>query len=192
MMGLETTVRRDPQMSRTPDGTLADPDQTIANLQRQLAECKAELDQRTAERDALQRELVDSEEHQIATAEVLRVINSSPGDLAPVFDAMLERALRLCQAGFGILWTYEGERFYAAALYGVPSAFAEFARNPISVADSAALGDIVRGHDFAHVTDLAASKNYRDSPLRRATVDLGGARTGVAVNRRPEVDCFRH
>jgi len=126
-------------------------------------------------------DLQEALEQQTATAEVLQAINSSPGDLAPVFDAMLEKAARLCDAGFGILWTYEGECFHAAALHGVPSAFAEFARNPVSVADSAALGDIVRGHEFVHVADLAASENYSDSLLRRATVDLGGARTGVAV-----------
>src|SRR5262245_39103974 len=69
-------VRRGSQVSLTHDGTLADPDQIIANLKRQLAECKAELDQRTAERDALQRELVDAGEQQAATAEVLQVIDS--------------------------------------------------------------------------------------------------------------------
>ena len=65
-------------MSATPDSTLANPEQLRADLQRQLAECRAERD------EALQRET--------ATAEVLQVINSSPGDLAPVFDAMLESA----------------------------------------------------------------------------------------------------
>jgi hypothetical protein len=63
-------------MSATPDSTLANPEQLIADLQRQLAECKAERD------EGLQRET--------AVAEILRVINSSPDDLAPVFDAILE------------------------------------------------------------------------------------------------------
>jgi serine phosphatase RsbU (regulator of sigma subunit)/GAF domain-containing protein len=120
-------------------------------------------------------------DQQAATVEVLGVINSSPGHLAPVFDAILERAMRLCDAAFGILWSHQGERFHAAALLGVPPALAKFLSTPIERADSAALGDIARNRNYVHVADLAASESHRESPLRRATVVLGGARTGLAV-----------
>src|SRR5260370_10187052 len=90
-----------------------------------------------------QREALD---RQTATAEVLQIINSSPGNLQPVFDAMLDKALGLCGADFGVLWTYDGERIHATALRGVPPTFAEFlTRTSHPVGPDNAHGRLLRG-----------------------------------------------
>jgi len=122
-------------------------------------------------------------EQQTATAEVLQVINSSPGDLQPVFDAMLEKAMRLCEASFGQLTTHDGARFRTATTRGVPQAFAEFRRhNPPDYGPGTAPARILDGELVVHITDLKAEDAYRDGePNRRALVDLGGARTSLVV-----------
>jgi signal transduction histidine kinase len=127
-------------------------------------------------------------EQQTAAAEVLEVINSSPGDLAPVFDAMLEKATRLCDAGFGTLWTFDGDRFHTAALRNVPVSYGEFlAQTPYQPDSQSAHGRITRGERVIHLIDLAADELYRrGDPLRRATVDLGGARSALAVPLRKD------
>jgi two-component system, NtrC family, sensor kinase len=134
------------------------------------------------------RDLSEALEHQTATSEVLQVINRSPGDLRPVFGAILDKATRLCQAPCGILWTYDGERLHASA-HRVPPAFAEFLRAPLPGDASPALMRIVRGGPGRQFADHLTSDDYRaGNPLRRATVDLGGARTVLSVPIRKDAN----
>jgi PAS domain S-box-containing protein len=127
-------------------------------------------------------------EQQTATAEVLQVINASPGDLGPVFDAMLEKAMRLCGAAFGQLHTYDGEGFPTAALRGLPAPYAEYyAKSPQTFGPGTAPWRIEQGEHVVHIVDLANSEAYRaGDAARRATVDLGGCHTLLAVALRRE------
>jgi len=166
-----------------PQDVAADPSQKVTDLQRQL-------DERTAERDALQRELADAVARQTATAEVLGVINSSPGDPTPVFDAMLEKAMRLCEAAFGQLGIYDSGRFVTAATRGVPAAFAEYRRsNPPNYGPGTTPFRILAGERVIRSDDLKAEPVYQSGESnRRAIVDLGGARSNLAVALRKEDD----
>src|SRR4029077_883055 len=127
-------------------------------------------------------------EQQTATAEVLQVINSSPGDLAPVFDAMLEKAMRLCEAAFGTLWTYDGDRFRSVAQRGVPGPYADYlAHNTPPASAGTGRARVLRGEPFVHIADLKDEEPYRAGDShRRAMVDLGGARTGLTVPLRKD------
>jgi len=122
-------------------------------------------------------------EQQTATAEVLGVINASPGNLAPVFDAMLAKAIRLCDAELGQLLTYQGGCFHVASLHGGTPAFIEFMRRgPINPGPDTGLARLARELRVVHVEDLAAHEAYRQrDPLRVASVELAGMRTFLAV-----------
>jgi signal transduction histidine kinase len=126
-------------------------------------------------------------DQQTATAEVLQVINSSPGNLPPVFDAMLENAMYLCEAAFGVLWTYDGEHLHAVAMHGVPSSFADFAREPLRPGLETGLGRVLQGERLIHIADIRAGAIYPSGDrLRVATVELAGARTLLLVPLRKD------
>jgi PAS domain S-box-containing protein len=128
-------------------------------------------------------------EQQTATAEVLQVINSSPSDLAPVFDAMLEKATRLCEASFGTLWTYDGEYMHAAAIRGAPPRYAEFLRQGPHEPSPIAHQPLLRGQRIVHIADIALHAGYRSGMLLpHAVVELGGVRTLLAVPLRKEAE----
>src|SRR5262249_29577096 len=111
----------------------------------------------------------------------------SPGDLAPVFDAMLDKALRLCEATFGDIATYDGELFHPAATRNEPQAFREARRAPWRPGPQTAPGRLARGEGLVHTPDVAAEATYLSGdPHRRSFADLTGARTAIWVALRKD------
>jgi signal transduction histidine kinase len=143
---------------------------TVADLQKQVS--------------ALTCELAQALEQQAATAEVLRVISSSPGELAPVFEAMLANGTRLCDARFGtLLLLNEDGRLHFAAGHHVPRAFAELRRGAqFFPAPGAHIAEAIRTKEPVQVADLAATRGYSERiPSVVAAVELGKVKTIVAV-----------
>ena len=134
-----------------------------------------ELRQRTTD-------LTESLEQQTATSEVLRVISSSPGELEPVFNAMLENATRISEAKFGNLWLREGDKFRIAATHGAPTAYSEYLRSePVAHPDpESAMGRIAATHKVVQIDDITAAPTY-GSRMRTATIELAKARTLIGV-----------
>ena len=134
------------------------------------------------ENTRLLNELRESLEQQTATAEVLQVISSSPGELEPVFQAMLEKAVRICEANFGILFRFEGDMVRPAAMVRVSPEFAEFVRHGVRPSPVTAVGRVARSKKAVHIIDLEADPGYRErDPMLVAGVKLAGIRTLVAV-----------
>jgi GAF domain-containing protein len=129
------------------------------------------------------RELSESLEQQTATSEVLQVISSSLGDLEPVFQAMLQKATRICDAKFGTLNLRDGDGLRLVAAYNVPPAFAEARRGgTVYPAPETSLGQVLRTKQTAHVANVAATQAYHQRhPATVQAVDLGGVRTAVSV-----------
>src|SRR5262249_29520672 len=129
------------------------------------------------------RELSESLEQQTAASEVLQVISSSPGELEPVFSAMLENARRICEAKFGILFLCEGDGFRAAAMQNAPPALVEaYTRDVIlRPPPDAPLGRVASTKQVAQVVDIKAMQSYMDRDPFVSAVELAGYRTVLSV-----------
>ena len=138
------------------------------------------------ENTRLLNELREALEQQTATADVLRVISASPGELEPVFQALLEKATRICAAKFGNLFLCEGDGFRIVALHSAPPAYAErWKREPlISLRDhpDVPLARVAATRDVVHIVNLAEEAGYIErDPTFVSAVESAGARTMLLV-----------
>ena len=118
---------------------------------------------------------------------MLQAINSSPGDLTPVFEAMVQKAIRLCDAASGTLWTYEGERFAPLAVSGASRLAESFRQHdPSSAAPDTPGGRLLGGEDVIHILDAREDPAYSTRPRYREMVDIEDCRTFVAVGLRKD------
>ena len=128
-------------------------------------------------------DLSESLEQQTATAEVLQVIARSPGELGPVFDAMLANAVRLCEAKFGDLYLYEGGQLRMVTAHNVPPAYAAARqRGPFHPPPGGVYDEAIRTKRTAQLADFSTSQPYAERhPAAVDAVELGGVRTVVVV-----------
>ena len=129
-------------------------------------------------------DLTELLEQQTATSDVLKVISSSSGDLEPVFAAMLENAVRICDAKFGNIQRWDGEVLHHVAAHNTPPAFAEARRRSLlRPSPETPIGRMVATKAAIHVVDLAAEPGYVEQrkPTIVAAVELGGVRTILYV-----------
>ena len=132
------------------------------------------------ENTRLLNELRELLEQQTATADVLRVISSSPGDLEPVFQSMLANAVRICEATAGNIYRWDGEELRLAVAHNTPPAFVELIkRTPQRVSTENIVGHMLAAKSMIHIADASAQQSYlqRSEPLTVAAVELGGVRT---------------
>ena len=148
-------------------------DDEIVELRRANAELRQRLD------EGLVREA--------ATAEVLQVINASPGDLAPVFEAILEKARIVCAAAHGGLWTYDGNFVHLAATHGEPG-FAAWLREqgPVQVSPGAPTERLARGEDYVQFDDVTQDRSFEWVPAFLEQLKIAGIRTTLFVPLRKE------
>jgi signal transduction histidine kinase/CheY-like chemotaxis protein len=164
---------------------------STSQLQEQLETRTRELKEARLNADEARRQLVEAQRHasealeqQTATSEVLKVISSSPGELTPVFTAILANAVRLCEAKFGNLFLYERDGLRTVAAHNVPPAFAEARKRAqiIQPGDGNPLREVIRTKQMLHTADLTSTRAYAErDPAAVDAVELGGIRTNIVV-----------
>jgi GAF domain-containing protein len=128
------------------------------------------------------RDLSESLQQQTATADVLKVISSSPGELEPVFQAMLENATRICEAKFGTLYLSEGDGFRAAAMHNAPPAYAEARAGVVHPPPYARIWRAAKTKQVVQTVDATLERGYIErDPFSVSAVDLGGYRSVLSV-----------
>ena len=149
-----------------------------------------ELRQRTTDLTERTADLTEALEQQTATSEVLQVISSSPGDLEPVFAAMLQNAVRVCDAEFGNIYRWDDDALHLVATHNTPPAFAEARSYSLfkRPGPQTVTGRMLSTRTVVHVADAASEPGYGDKsdPGAVAAVELGGVRTILAVPMRKE------
>ena len=177
-MGRRRAINR--KLEKTRHGKTTKPKRSNASTaarQRSLSDLQEQLDART-------RQLNEAIERENATGEVLRAISSSPGQLEPVFEAMLANAVRLCEAKFGNLLLFEGDVFRVVAMHGAPAAWDELRRRDPLIRFSKVnpLGRVVATKELQHITDFMMEPAYiQREPGPIAMVERAGARTVLVV-----------
>jgi len=147
----EVTLSRKEAKSRT----------SITGLRSKTTKATTHVDRLRAANADLKKKLAEALEQQTATSEVLRVISSSPGDLQPVFQAMLENATRICEAKFGVMWLSEGGGFQSVAVHG-PAAHVELRRRQpvIHPGPELPLGRLAHTRQIVHIADIRTERAY--------------------------------
>jgi transcriptional regulator with GAF, ATPase, and Fis domain len=161
----------------------------VRDLEKQLAEAQ-EREAKALKREAealgqletRSRDLAETREQQTATAEILRVIASSPTDVRPVFDAILDSALRLCASPVGALMLFDGEAFRLVAHRGAPGSLVEALQRPQRHGPHTGTARAVAERRPVQIADMMADPAYEErDPIRVKSVELLGSRTALYV-----------
>src|SRR5579863_1755823 len=165
-----------PPEARSVSSTLADLEGQVSILTRELADAREQL------AAALQQ--------QTASSEVLNVISSSPGELQPVFDTILQEAIRVCQANFGMMIRYEERTPHPIAFFGVPQAYVELAERGGELSEHAPSARVARTKQIVHVADFTKEYAYavERHPMAVAGAEIAGIRTLLVVPMLKEGD----